>query len=126
MGLELLAHKWKSQAGWNEYIIEHTGLDPIRSYVRYPKPKEAWSFSKRRIYDADFSSIRSDGQPSQMIYECDILATGTEDSSEFYFIVAFFGMEYAINLGGDSMDGYYKWLENHNQRSPLYTGNNDR
>lgn len=120
MALEMLAHKWTKIDYWNDYIITHEGLDAIRNFARAPKPGDRWSYSKRRIYEASEISLEPDGQQGQMIYECDILATGTVESSEFYFVVAFFGMEYAINIGEDSMDGYYEWLAKHGDISPLY------
>ena len=124
MALEFLAHKWLAIEDWNRYIIEHDGLDPIRKYAREPKPNETWTFSKRRIYDENAIKASLDGLHAQMIFECDILATGTAEASEFYFVIAVFGMEYAINFGGNSMDGYYHWLEKHNEASPLNIGKN--
>jgi hypothetical protein len=120
MGLEMLAHRWQSTDGWNDYIVEHEGLDEIRRYARAPKPMEKWVYGKRRIYEQNKKFLTPDGKSAQMIYECDILATGTADSSEFYFVVAIFGVEYSINLGGNSMDGYYRWLEINKGKSPLY------
>lgn len=119
MALEMLAYKWLNIEGWNDYIIEHEGLSAIRGYARAPKRGDSWAYSKRRIYDADELMLMGDGQRSQVLYECDILTTGNAEDSEFYFVVAFFGMEYAINIGGDSMDGYYKWLKYHSDVSPL-------
>jgi hypothetical protein len=56
--------------------------------------------------------------------EWDILVTGGIDDSEFYFVLAVFGMEYAINLGGNSIDGYKAWLVKNNDISPLYLDKN--
>ncbi|MEN6376298.1 MAG: HNH endonuclease [Smithella sp.] len=124
MALEMLAHKWLKIDRWNDQIVEHEGLNPIRQYARAPMRGETWNYSKRRIYDNNAKILAPNGQRGQMLYECDILATGTAESSEFYFVVAFFGMEYAINIGGNSMDGYYEWLKCHNDVSPLYIRNN--
>lgn len=124
MGLEMLAYKCLGLDDWNDYIIEHEGLNAIRQFARSPKPRESWLYSKRRIYEPSARTIAPDGQHGQMIYECDILATGTAESSEFYFVVAFFGMEYAINIGGSSMDGYHEWLALNKNISPLYVSKN--
>lgn len=40
--------------------------------------------------------------------------------SELYFVLIVFGIEFVINLGGPYIDGYLKWLERHNNISPLY------
>jgi len=119
MALEMLAYKCLKVDGLINYIIEHQGLDPIRKFARAPRSGQTWTYSKRRIYNADKVFIVPDEQKGQMIYECDILATGTADSSEYYFVVAIFGIEYAINIGGDSMDGYHEWLKRHDGMSPL-------
>lgn len=120
MGLEMLAHRWQNIDGWNDYIVEYEGLDEVRKFARAPKPGEKWDYGKRRIYEQNNLISTPDGQSAQMIYECDILATGTAESSEFYFVVAIFGVEYSINLGGNGMDGYYQWLEINKGKSPLY------
>ncbi|WP_237169933.1 hypothetical protein [Pandoraea faecigallinarum] len=124
MGLEMLAFRWQNTDGWNDYIVGHEGLDEVRRYARAPRPEEKWDYSKRRIYGQDNSTLTSDGQSVQTIWECDILATGTAESSEFYFVLAIFGVEYSINLGGNSMDGYHRWLEINDGKSPLYSNKN--
>lgn len=119
MGLELLAKYWSKGEGWNDYIVDHEGLDTVRKFVRSPKRDEVWEFTKRRIYDEDSSHVSSEGQKGQVLYECDILTIGTPESCELFFVIAIFGMEYAINLGGSGMDGYKKWLEDNDHVSPL-------
>ncbi len=120
MGLELLTHRFIGIEDWNDEIVNHSGLDPVRKFARAPKPNEVWAFSKRRIYAENSLERTIDGKAAQIIYECDILATGTAEASEFYFVAAFFGMEYAINLGGNCIDGYHQWLQRHDHASPLY------
>lgn len=124
MGLEALSYKWMGNENWNAYVVDHEQLDFIRNYARKPKKNEEWKYSKRRIYDADSDQKIIDGIGYQVMNEWDILVTGSIDDSEFYFVVAIFGVEYAINLGGNSMDGYNMWLEKHNNASPLYVGKN--
>src|SRR5262249_53537895 len=68
IGLEMLAHKWLGLDNWNQYIVEHTGLDPVRLYARAPKRRECWGYSKRRIYNSDQKTLAPDGQQGQMIY----------------------------------------------------------
>lgn len=124
MALEAFAFRCLKVDDWNNYIVDHEQLDPIRKFARYPKTKEVWTYSKRRIYDADYHKKEIDGVYYQIMNEWDILVTGDIDNSEFYFVIAVFGMEYAINLGGNSMDGYESWLNKHNKLSPLYYGKN--
>lgn len=120
MALETLASTWSKRDGWNDYLVDHKGFDPIRKFSRSPIRGEAWEFSKRRIYDEDSSQVHNDGVGYQVLYECDILAIGTPEVSELYFVIAIFGMEYAINLAGSYMGGYKMWLKNNNDVSPLF------
>lgn len=38
---------------------------------------------------------------------------------ELYFVIAFFGREYAINMGGPEIDGLVSWFAANDNRSPL-------
>jgi hypothetical protein len=38
---------------------------------------------------------------------------------DLYPVCAFYGMEYAINLGGPEIEDYLKWLREHDGRSYL-------
>ena len=124
MALEALAVRWLKNDGWNEYIVGHEQLYVIRNFARCPKRNEVWEYSKRRIYDEDSPQKTIGGVKYQVLNEWDILVTGDIDDSEFYFVLAIFGMEYAINLGGNSIDGYKAWLENNDNVSPLYLEKN--
>jgi len=37
-----------------------------------------------------------------------------------YFVVALFGIQYSINLGGPEIEGFQQWLIDNNHQSPLY------
>lgn len=51
------------------------------------------------------------------MHEADFLVTPQE---EIYHVQAIFGLEFAINIGGPSGDGYLAWLKDNDQASPLY------
>jgi hypothetical protein len=55
------------------------------------------------------------------VHEYDILIT---DANEWYFVLALFGLEFAINIGGPDIDLYVRWLDQHEGVSPLYWGKN--
>jgi hypothetical protein len=57
----------------------------------------------------------------EVVHEFDVLAT---EWGEWFLVVAIFGTEFAINYGGPEIDGYLRWLEEHNYGSPLYSGRN--
>ena len=88
--------------------------------LRMGKPNQPWPYSARSIYPPDF--MFNDGvEQYQVPHEFDLLATPT---SEFYVVVAIFGEEYVLNLGGPEIDGYEQWLKSNNYASPLYHGKN--
>lgn len=103
-----------------EYLVVEKQLDPIRDHARWGE-QQHWPVSVRRIYNSYQYWKDSDGKSIQMVHEFDILHT---ESNEWYFILAIFGLEFAINYGGPEVDGYLKWLDNHNHESPLYYGKN--
>lgn len=46
----------------------------------------------------------------ELLHEFDILVT---HGMEYYLVLALFGVELVINLGGRELDGYRCWLEAH-------------
>jgi hypothetical protein len=120
IGLEVLAHRMIDVPGGIEEIVNKRELDELRNYVRIGNSKQSWPYSCRSIYTPEF--IFSDGNEQfQVIHEFDILVT---PESEFYIVVAIFGEEYVLNLGGPEMDGYELWLKENNNISPLYSNKN--
>lgn len=98
-------------------FIQNDSFTPLKSHVRRGVFQQ-WPCNVRRIYDTKKSwSDTITGESYQVMNEFDFLIT---DKSECYFILALFGMEYAINIGGPSIEGYLDWLKEHNQESPLY------
>ncbi len=59
----------------------------------------------------------ADGRWHQILFEHDFLVT---EGNEWYFVIAIFGVEFAINLGGPEIEGYENWLHKNGHRSPLY------
>lgn len=59
----------------------------------------------------------SNGENVDMVLESTFLATKL---SELYFVVAFKGFEFVINMAGGSVEGFEKWLTDNNNISPLY------
>lgn len=120
VGLEALAARTHRVEGWEQDVIDKPELDDIRQYVRYDRGREAWPFSFRTLYPVN--AVFDDGAETfQILHEYDLLLTET---SELYIIVAILGVEFALNLGGPELDGYMKWVERHEFKSPLYEGKN--
>jgi hypothetical protein len=117
VGLEVLASRCLEILGWNDEVVDKSELDELRRYVRLGAPKVIWPVNIRRIYPQDFQFADTKYGPHQILHEWDILCT---PGGEFYVVVAIFGVEYAINLGGPELDGFHEWLKKNNDRSPLY------
>lgn len=122
VGLEALASRLIDSEDGLDEIVDKPELDELRSYVRVGTPGKVWPYSCRSIYPPDFL-FADKGETFEVLHEYDILVT---DSFELYIVVALFGVEYALNLGGREMDGYDEWLRHNDNRSPLYSGKNTR
>lgn len=118
--LELMAGRLQTQELDINCLIDDPLLDPIRRHAREGHPR-VWPHSVRRIYDANRSIADADGNEVQTVHESDFLQT-TEH--QIYCVIAIFGLEFAINIAGPSIDGYHRWLEANQNASPLYHGKN--
>jgi hypothetical protein len=117
VGMEVLTQKCLHVPGWNDELVDKAELDQLRRYVRMGQHRITWPVHMRRLYapDETFRS-RAYGE-HEVLHEWSILHV---PSSAYYAVIAVFGIEYAINLGGPSVDGYTRWLEEHDNGSPLY------
>jgi hypothetical protein len=102
------------------YICNETQLDPLRDHARRGRIPQ-WPVKTRRIYDADAAVMGPHGALVQIVHESDFLVT---PAGEWYFVLALFGLEFAINLGGPEISGYEQWLTEHNHASVLYSDRN--
>lgn len=116
VALESMALRVCMYDGGVDYLCDHEQLDDLRDHARRGRIAD-WPVHVRRIYPADARATDSDGKYVQTIHESDFLVTG---SSEWFFALALFGVEFVINLGGPEIAGYAQWLNENGQRSPLY------
>lgn len=117
IALEMLAQRViKTDKDLIDFANE-TQLDSIRNYVRYNTNNENWVYSSRKIYDENEKFYLKNGKSVDMIFECDFLPT---DKMELYFVFAYKGIEFVINMAGSSIEGFKEWLELNNNISPLY------
>jgi hypothetical protein len=132
MALESFAERLVSIEGSLDEIIEDKQYDIIRNHARLGTTPD-WPCSIRRIYDIKKQWKSIDGSLDQIIHESDFLFSCINDTnieirgeihSELYFVVILWGMEFAINMGGASIEGYEQWLKEHDNISPLYYGKN--
>ncbi|WP_291393227.1 hypothetical protein [Devosia sp.] len=120
IALECIAKRLEDHSDGLDYIVDETQLDLLREHARLGN-STPWPVSVRSIYDANAKQIEESGRAVQVVHESDFLVT---EWGEWYFVIAIFGDEYAINLGGPDIEGYHRWLSDHNGVSPLYHGKN--
>lgn len=117
MALEVLADRVIKTDKDLICFVNESQLDPIRNYVRYNSKNENWIYSSRKIYDENEKFYLENGKSVDMVFECDFLPTV---KMELYFVFAYKGIEFVINMAGSSIEGYTEWLESNNNISPLY------
>lgn len=112
-------------------VLEDKQFDPIRTYARYGESCNFWPYSQRRIYSEGSLFVDLKNRKKhiyQIINEMDFLSIEIKREKEgeneiilgeIYFVMAIMGIEYAINLAGPNIEGYYDWLKTHNNISPL-------
>lgn len=117
IALEVLALRLSKHPEGLEYLVDEIQLDDLRNHARYGKIAN-WPCSIRQIYDKNIPEFDSEtGQLYQIMNEFDILLT---ERTEYYLVLAIWGIELAINIGGPEISGYYEWLRENDGKSPLY------
>lgn len=120
VGIEAFASRMERDDALLDEMVNEERLDALRDFVRRGK-NIPWPISIRRIYDAD-SNWRSDEQePYQIMHEFDFLVL---ENKEIYFVLALFGQELVMNMGGPSLESWEKWLTEKGGISPLHYGKN--
>jgi hypothetical protein len=116
MGLEALALRAIEAGIGIEEITHKEELNELREFVRYDRGPKHWPYHERRIYPAGFV-FTSGAEAYEVLHEFTLLYT---NEHELFFIFANLGVEYVLNLGGPSIEGYSDWLNKNSNRSPLY------
>lgn len=116
VALEAMAARVIGHEGGQEYVCDERQLDPLREHARYGRLSN-WPVHARTIYAPNARTSVTGGPWEQVIHESDFLVTSW---GEWFFVLAIFGLELAINLGGPDIEGYERWLKENNQISPLY------
>jgi hypothetical protein len=99
-------------------LVDNTLLDSLRNYVRWGSPRHLeWPVSTRRLYAQGCYFTDQAGLEYEVLHEWMFLST---EQGEIYFVLAIFGTEYVINMGGPDLEGYDWWLKGQRFRSPLY------
>ena len=117
VGMEVFAFQTLSVEGWNDEIVDHGGLEDLRRFTRYNEGVATWPFAYRTLHPVN--AIFKDGEDVyELLHEFDVLMTET---LEYYIVLSILGVEFVLNLGGPSLDGYRAWLKKNDYASPLYS-----
>ena len=116
VAVEALAQRLINIEGGQNEIVDLEVLNELRDYVRWNKGNLDWQFHERKIYD-ESHCFRKDDYQFEVLHEYQFLYT---EERELYFILAIWGVEYAINMGNVEIKGYLGWLRKNDNGSPLY------
>jgi hypothetical protein len=120
VAMEYMAAQLLQVDGGIDYLVDESNLDVLRNHARrgtHPR----WPTSARRIYPA-YALWEEDGSPVQRVWEACVF----QDTDGYqYFVLALFGLEFAIHIGSPDIAGYLHWLITHGGRSPLFPGKVD-
>lgn len=119
VALESMVRLYAPYPGGLTYLSAEPQLDPLRDHARVGRI-DHWPVHIRHLYSAD-GAILEQGELRQIVHESDFLMTPW---GEWFHVVAIFGLEFTINLGGPEIGGYRRWLDENGGASPLYAGNN--
>ena len=120
IAIEAMAAKLVKYPEGIAYLVDEVQLDSIRNHARRGDTPN-WPYHVREVYDRNKKLTEDTCAHFQVVHEFDVLAT---DWGEWFLVVAIFGMEFAINYGGPVIEGYWRWLEENKNASPLYSGRN--
>lgn len=120
VGMEAFAYRLQENDEWLQEITHKEELDLLRNHARYGQTRE-WPVSIREIYGHSARWTSEDLENYQIVHEFDFLFT---DQHEVYFVLAIFGCEMVINMGGPDLEGWEVWLSQNENTSPLHTGKN--
>jgi len=116
VAIEVLVHRLLNVSGWQSEIVGKPELEPLRRYARRGDKPNYWPFSKRVLYDEN-APHTDDDQPYQVLHEFILLYT---DEGLLFLVLAIFGTEFVLNIGEPELKSYERWLNAHNNVSPLY------
>lgn len=119
MGLEYLADRMLPvDCGIVTDHINNSALDESRRYARFNEGVADWPYHECQIYPEGKPLLDSEtGLPYDVPHEFTLLYTPKQ---EMYFVIALFGTQYTINLGGPELEGFCDWLVENDNASPLY------
>lgn len=115
VAIEALAQQLSGTRGWREEILDQDAMEPLRRYVRVGDLRDAWKFTRRRLYPAE-QSFGIGCECYQILHEFDFLYT---EDRKLIFVLGLFGEEFSINMGGSDNAHYEAYLQTNQGKSLL-------
>ena len=117
MELETIAETFVQGEGGPEEVVDASFFDNIRTYARYGNNFSEWPYSQRRIYpETTLMRLPDTNEWVKVGFGCSFFMTKRQET---LFVFCFYGIEFVINVGGPSIQGYEEWLEDHGHISPM-------
>ncbi|EFF1836399.1 hypothetical protein IMQ31_18355 [Escherichia coli O169:H41] len=98
-------------------LIHEPFLNNIRRYARYGDNFKEWPFSQRRIFPHD--TLMRHPIKNEWVHAGFGCGLFMNKRRETLFGFIFYGVEFVINIGGPSIEGYREWLSDHAGISPM-------
>ena len=107
----------------DEFIFD-SQFDFFRKYARFDIGE--WNYSQRRVYsEGEVKKDINSKEVYEVLHEMCLFFNNKVDlgygdfSAELYFAVVIMGIEYVICINDPDISGYYIWLKDNNNISPL-------
>jgi hypothetical protein len=117
MALEAFAFRFLKIDSDISKLIDNPHFDLIRNFARFGSGIKEWPYSRRSIFPMDTQMRHPEtGEWVQAGFGHDLFITTRRET---YFVFLIYGVEFVINTGGPSLNGYEEWLTQNNYISPM-------
>ena len=127
IAIEALASRFDHITGWQNDFVNNESINELRNFVRYGCGHNIWPYHMRRIYSENL--VRHDYEQQktyETLYEYDFLIPDPPELDgewnhfkDCYFVIAIMGVEYTINMTGNGLDRYNRWIVENPNKSIL-------
>jgi hypothetical protein len=117
MALEAVAELFGPEATNLESALHAPFFDTIRNFARYGHNVKEWPYSHRRIYPHDTLMRHPDTHEGVQVGFGSKLFMDKHRETLYAFVL--YGVEFVINVGGPSLQGFEEWLVDHGEISPM-------
>lgn len=117
MALETVAELFVSGPKGTESLVDEPYFDNVRNYARYGNNFSEWPYSQRRVFPME--TLMRHPETNEWVqagFGCSIFMNRR---LETFFVFLLYGVEFVVNVGGPSINGFEEWLEENGGISPV-------